>query len=146
MRTVLAFVIAVFVTFTLASIASTQLVLNELAAMGAPVGIGLRVSQSVADWLGLAGSGAVPGLFPGIVAVGLLIAFLAAWVATLIVPGFRAAYPLAGFVAMIVIFVALENALGTRGLFGARGSLGLALQALAGALGGLVFASLSRRA
>jgi hypothetical protein len=146
MRTIFAFIVAVFVTFTLASVASTQLILNELAAMGAPVSLGLRASQSVADWAGLALSGSVPGLFPGIVAAGFLAAFAAAGLVNWMAPGFRAlVYAVAGGVAMIAIFVALENALGTRGLFGARGGLGLALQALAGATGGLAFARLTRR-
>jgi hypothetical protein len=146
MRTILAFLVAVLVTFTLASVASTQLVLNELASLGAPVTLGLRASQSLADWIGLAGSGAVPGLFPGIVAIGFLIAFVVASLVTRLAPALRGLiFTVAGGAAMAVIFLALESSLGTRGLFGARGGMGLAFQVMAGLAGGVAFAAMTRQ-
>lgn len=147
LRALIAYVVAVAVAFAAASFAHTQMILNELAAMGAPVGPGLRISQGFADMAGLMTSGATPGIFPGIIAVGLLVAFLVAGLVARISPGLRwFVFMVAGAVAMAVIYSALKSALGTVGLFGARGTIGLALQMGAGALGGLVFTRLKPRA
>lgn len=140
LRTLIAYLGAAAVTFAAASFAHTQMVLNELSAMGAPVDIGVRLSTGLSDMMGLLASGSPPGIFPIIIAIGLLIAFLAAGLVALLSPGLRwFVFMVAGAVAMFAIFTALKSSLGTVGLFGARGTMGLALQMGAGALGGLVF-------
>lgn len=145
-RVLIAYVIATAVTFAAASIAHTQMVLNELAAMGAPVSGGLRLSQSVADMVGLLASGSPPGIFVAIIAIGLIVALPVAGLVARLAPGLRwFVFMVAGAIAMFVIFTALKALLGTVGLFGARGMVGLALQMGAGALGGLVFTALKPR-
>jgi hypothetical protein len=146
LRAILAYLVASAVTFFAASAAHTQMILNELAAMGAPVDMALRLSQSLADMSGLLASGSPPGIFAIIIALGLVIAFPLAGLVARLAPGLRwFVFMVAGAVAMFVIFTALKSALGTVGLFGARGAMGLALQMGAGALGGLVFALLKPR-
>ena len=145
-RVIVAFLIAAAVTFAAASFAHTQMILNELAAMGAPVTAGLRLSQGIADMAGLLGSGSPPGIFAAIIAAGLAVAFPVAGLVARIAPGLRwFVFMVAGAVAMFVVFAALKSTLGTVGLFGARGTMGLALQMGAGALGGLVFSALKPR-
>lgn len=147
MRIVIAYLIATAVTFAAASFAHTQMVLNELAAMGAPVDAGLRLSQGVSDMLGLLTNGSPPGIFVAIIAIGLLVALPVAGLVARLAPGLRwFVFMIAGAIAMLVIFSALKALLGTVGLFGARGTTGLALQMGAGALGGLVFTLLKPRA
>lgn len=147
MRIVIAYLIATAVTFAGASFAHTQMVLNELAAMGAPVDAGLRLSQGVSDMLGLLTNGSPPGIFVAIIAIGLLVALPVAGLVARLAPGLRwFVFMVAGAIAMLVIFSALKALLGTVGLFGARGTIGLALQMGAGALGGLVFTLLKPRA
>lgn len=147
MRIILAYVAAVTVTFVLASIAHTQMVLNELAALGAPVTLPLRFSESISDMAGFVADGPILGLFPLIVAIALLVALPMAGLVARVAPGLRTlVFMVAGAVAMIAVFAALEVAVGTRAVFGARGAAGLGLQALSGAIGGLLFASMKPRA
>lgn len=149
MRTVVAYVVAVATTFVLASFLHTQIILNNIAAITseAKIDLTLRFTQTLADIGGLTISGAVPGLFPGLVGVGLLIAFIAAGFVARLTPSLRwFVFMVAGAVAMLAIFVLLKANLGTVGLFGARGPVGQALQAMAGAIGGLVFSILKPRA
>ncbi len=137
---ILAFLAAVFVTYACAAIAHTQTVMSNLADLGAPVTVGDRLAASGHDLLGMA-----PTLLP-MVAVALAIAFpVAAWVIRRW-PWWRAVgYSLAGGVAVLMIHVLLYQALGITGVAGARGTAGLTLQALCGAVGGLVFRQLLPR-
>jgi hypothetical protein len=146
LRALIAYLIATAVTFAAASFAHTQMVLNELSAMGAPVDAGVRLSTALSDMIGLLAAGSPPGIFPVIIAIGLLVAFPAAGLVARLAPGLRwFVFMVAGAIAIFVIFTALKSALGTVGLFGARGTMGLALQMGAGALGGLVFSALKPR-
>ncbi len=138
-RIVVAYLVAVIVTHILASLFHTQFILAELTGMGVAVDWATRVQASLDDFIGLTAS----VVFPAIIAIGLLIAFVAAGFVARLAPGLRwFVFFVAGAVAMAVIFMLLKQALGTVGLFGARGTLGLAAQCLAGAVGGLVFATL----
>jgi hypothetical protein len=146
LRTILAYAVATAVTFVAASFAHTQMVLNELSALGAPVDAGVRFTTALSDMIGLLASGSPPGIFAIIIALGMLVAFPAAALTTYLAPNLRwLVFMVAGAAAMFVIFTALKSALGTVGLFGARGTMGLALQMGAGALGGLVFTILKAR-
>lgn len=147
LRALIAYLIAVAATFAAASFAHTQMVLNELAAMGAPVDAGLRLTTALSDMIGLIANGSPPGIFVIIIALGMLIAFPAAGLVARLAPGLRwFVFMVAGATAMFAIFALLKSQLGTVGLFGARGTMGLALQMGAGALGGLIFSVLKPRA
>lgn len=81
--------------------------------------------------------------FAGILAVAFAIAFaIAAGLKRILKPLAAVAYPLAGAAAVPALILIVENVMiggGVGAFFGARGTTGLLLQALAGAGGGLVF-------
>lgn len=75
--------------------------------------------------------------------IALLVAFLTAG-ALARFTGFRlAVFGIAGAAAMWVLFTALQMFLGSVGVFGARGPLGLTAQMAAGCVAGLLFAWLT---
>jgi hypothetical protein len=81
--------------------------------------------------------------YAAVTSLALLVAFLlAGWASRL--SGRRAlVFGLAGACAILVLFTAMRMILGTVGIFGARGPIGLAAQMAAGAVAGLVFAGLA---
>ena len=61
--------------------------------------------------------------------------------------GFRVTlFGLAGALAIFVLFTVMKSLLGTVGIFGARGPVGLAAQMAVGAVAGVLFARLTRPA
>ncbi|NOT40185.1 MAG: hypothetical protein HOP13_06810 [Alphaproteobacteria bacterium] len=83
-------------------------------------------------------------LFGGLAGVALLVAFL---VGSLVArfTGLRpVVFAVAGATAIFVLFTVMKMTLGTVGVFGARGTVGLGLQVAAGLIAGLVFAALTR--
>jgi hypothetical protein len=81
--------------------------------------------------------------YGGLTSIALLIAFLAAGALARFSGHRRWVFGIAGSLAILVMFTALRSILGTVGIFGARGAMGLAAQALAGFLAGLLFARLT---
>lgn len=131
---------AVFVTYLLASIIATQSVVSSLAGMGITVGLSDRLMMTLHDIVGMA------GMFLPMVAFALLIAFLVTalicrWVKQWRLP----LYVLAGAVAVVSIHVALNLAFELTPVAVARTNGGLLLQALAGAVGGFTYISLTRK-
>jgi hypothetical protein len=55
-------------------------------------------------------------------------------------------FGLAGALAIFVLFTFMKSLLGTVGIFGARGPVGLAAQMAVGAVAGVLFARLTRPA
>lgn len=133
--------ISVLVTTLFAVIAQTQRVISMLQAVGGNVSLGKRFAMSVYDAQHL---GSVFGLF-------ILIAFIIAMTcATLInrkMPALGALlYCVAGAVAIVVMLMSMKTVFfDVQIIAGARDALGLALQMLAGALGGYVFYVLRER-
>jgi hypothetical protein len=81
-----------------------------------------------------------------VTSIALFIAFVAAG-ALARFTGFRlAVFTLAGALALLVLFTLMKSLLGTVGIFGARGPVGLTAQMAAGAVAGLLFARLTRPA
>ena len=75
--------------------------------------------------------------------IALLIAFLIAG-AVARFSGFRVTvFGVAGALALFVLFTALRMVLGTVGIFGARGAMGLAAQMAVGLFAGVLFAKLT---
>jgi hypothetical protein len=139
-RWLLSYVMAVLSAFVLAAIFSTQMVLSEVQAMGVPVAIGTRIAATSHDLVGLA------PLYGSIMAIGFLIAMPAAAGILRFVPRlYFLGYTLAGAVAVLCILLSLKALLGITVLAGSRGVLGFALQLVAGAVGGYVFAAFFRR-
>lgn len=144
-RRAIAFVAAVAVMVVLGSFAHSLMVQQAwgdavLAGEGAlaMLAFGDRVSWALHDLVGM-----LP-LFGGLVSVALLIAFLAAGLLARFTGLRPIVFAVAGAVAIFVLFTALKMTLGTVGVFGARGSIGLGLQMAAGLIAGLVFAWASR--
>jgi len=86
------------------------------------------------------------GMFAGyaaLTAVALCIAFLCAGALARVTGGRPIVFGLAGASAIYTLFAVLRLVLGTVGIFGARGTAGLAAQMAAGLIAGLVFAKLT---
>ena len=136
-----AFLAAVLLTFVLASILSTQVVLAQVQAMGLQVGWDTRLSTTWQDIIGMASSYLV------LITVAFALALpVAAWLARRF-PGQRALlFVLAGFVALTALHLALHSALGIHVIAVTRTLPGLLGQCLAGAVGGYCYYRLRRTA
>ena len=140
------YVVALAAMVVMGSIAQSLFV-QEAWSMAAGMADGAGpVAPPLADrinWIGHDLIGLQP-LYGVLCAAALLIAFLAASLLSRFT-GLRAiVIPVAGALAIFVMFTLLKMNLGTVGVFGARGEMGLGAQMLAGLLAGLLFASLTR--
>ncbi|GJL91462.1 hypothetical protein [Hyphococcus sp.] len=135
-RTLLAYFLSVVVTYVLASSFYTQQVIAKMAAVGAEYSAQQQIDTYAANFMGL-------WQLCTMTAIALLIAFAIAFVVKRIIkPLAPVAYPIAGAAAILVMLSAIEQVLGGGAgvIGGARDATGLALQALAGFIGGVVFA------
>lgn len=134
LRTLVAYLAAVLVTYAGAAIAHTQSVIASLREMGVKVGLGERLGATAHDLAGMA------GLYLPIIAVGLAVAFPAASLVMRWLPRWRpVGYALAGGVAVLAIHVVLYQTFSITPIAAARTTAGLTVQALCGALGGWMF-------
>ncbi|MGJ8560448.1 MAG: hypothetical protein ACSHX3_09450 [Litorimonas sp.] len=119
----------------------TQNVIARLSDIGADVGIGQRLSMTVYDLIYLG------SLYIIFVSIGTLVAYLLGlFVYRFAGFGRPVVFAVAGAVAMLVMLLLMKQAFfGIHMIAGARDGLGIALQMIAGALGGLVFAWLTAR-
>ncbi len=140
-RILAAFVIAVLVTSVLAIMSSTMFVLGGLMELGVDIPMSEILGMLLYDLQGMS------PLYGPLVGVGLLIAFLAAWGVSALLPnGLRGwVYMVAGAVAMVVMIMALEAQFGIAIVAGARSIAGLAVQALCGAVGGGLYGAMTRQ-
>lgn len=139
-RRLVGFALAVFVTAALSSVIQTLRVHAGLSAMGVEIPLGLRLSAIGHDLLGFAPA------YAGIVAAGFLIAFLVAGLIRRHASrAGRWLHALAGGAAILTALLTMEALLGMSVIAGARGTLGIALFALAGAIGGALFARVAAR-
>ena len=138
-RVVLAFLAAVVVAVVVGCFSHTQFVLAALAEVSGPIPIADRIATTWFDLTGMA------PLYGAVVAIGFLIAFSVAAAIIYFVPFLRTTgFVLAGAAAIVVALEAMSVQFwGTTPIAGARGMLGMSGQAVAGALGGYVFAVLS---
>ncbi len=139
-----AYVAAAVVTVVLASAFFTQRVIAEQTAIGIEY---TAAQQSETYLMNLAGLAPSYGLM---LAIALLIGFAVAFgVKQILRPLAPVAYPVAGAAAVVTAIFLIETVMakgGAGAIGGARDALGLSLQGLAGAVGGAVFALLTRRA
>jgi cellobiose-specific phosphotransferase system component IIC len=85
-------------------------------------------------------------MFPAygaVTSVALLIAFLAAGALARFTGQRTIVFGLAGALAIFALFTTLRAVVGSVGIFGARGAIGLAAQMVVGLLAGAVFARLT---
>ena len=131
---------AVIVAYLLAVITATQSVVSSLAGMGVQLDMAERLSMTLNDISGMA-----PMLLP-LIAFGLLIAFMTTALICRYLSQWRVPlYALAGAVALLCIHLALHYLFSITPVAIARTPGGLAVQALAGAAGGLTYVFLSRK-
>ena len=145
LRRIFAFVVAAAVMVVLGSAAHSYFVqLAWSAAAGladgsspAAIPIAERISWAVHDLFGMVRA------YAATTSAALLIAFLAAGALARISGHRVAVFGLASASAILALFTALRVLLGTVGIFGARGAMGLAAQMAAGLFAGVLFAKLS---
>lgn len=130
-----AYLVAVGVGYTLASLFSTVSVVASLYDMDIPISPLQFLRMSLKDLAGMAGS------FLPMIAVAFAIALpLAAWLGRR-QPAWRTAwFALAGATAVVAVHFSLETAFDIILVAGARSALGLVAQAVAGVAGGVVAA------
>lgn len=132
------FLVSWLFTFTLASLFHSQYVVNQLVDVGVVVSLSNRINLTLDDWLGLLPT------YGAIIAIALAIAFFAV---VLLIKKFKkysmALFVASGITAFAVMLVAIESIMNIHIIAGARG-WGFYLQLLAGALGGLLFALLTK--
>jgi len=145
LRRALAFVVAAVAMVLLGSAASSYFVQRAWsgaagqadAAAPAAIPFAERISWAAHDLVGMF------VLYSTVTSIALLVAFLIAGVLARFT-GFRAiVFGVAGALALFTLFTILRNMLGTVGIFGARGAMGLAAQMAVGAAAGVLFARLT---
>jgi len=132
------FLVSWLFTFTLASLFHSQYVVNQLVDVGVVVSLSDRINLTLDDWLGLLPT------YGAIIAIALAIAFFAV---VLLAKKFKkysmVLFVASGITAFAVVLLAIESIMNIHIIAGARG-WGFYLQLLAGALGGLLFALLTK--
>lgn len=139
LKLVLAFVAAVIATTILGAAFHTQFVIGRLTDMGIAVSFADRMSTTLHDIAGMA------PLFGMVIAIGFLVAFLAGALVYRFAGVQRdLIYVVAGAVAIAVALSAMAMVYNITPIAGARSWAGFVAQMAAGALGGYVFALVSR--
>lgn len=138
-RVIIGFILAVAATAILATAFSTQFVLAGLSRFGTEIDMGMRLEMTLQD---IAGMGPVYGI---LIALGFLIAFGVAALTLRLLPAWRAGvYMAAGAGALCAILLGAEQAFfGNQIISGARDTAGIIAQAVAGGVGGWLFARLT---
>lgn len=140
----ISFLVAVTVTYVLAAISQTALVLQALETAGASFPLTVWLQTMLRDLYGLAFGGKYVSYYQTIV-IGLGIALPTAALSLKWLPLPRSlVYAVAGATAMATILFVVERNFYNLTLFaGTRGWPGFCTQLLAGALGGWIFALLA---
>lgn len=139
-RQIVGFVVAVAVAAVGSAFLSSHFVLRALESLGVDVPLSDRFAMYGHDVLGM---GPIAGALAG---VAFLIAFPVAALIVRFLPMLRTlGYVLAGAAGIGVALGLMEVVLGMMPVAGARTLGGLIAQATAGALGGYVFAQMTRR-
>jgi hypothetical protein len=146
LRRVFAFVVAVAAMVLLGSATSSYFVQRAWSGAAGHAGVTAPAAIPFSDRISWAAHDLVGMFVPycAVTAIALLIAFLIAGVVARFT-GLRAiVFGLGGALALFALFTILRSVLGTVGIFGARGPMGLAGQMAVGAVAGVLFAQLTR--
>ena len=145
-RWIIGFVVALGAMVVLGSIAHSVFVQEAWSmAAGQAEGTGpvaLPMAERI-NWIGHDLIGLEP-LYGALSGVALLIAFAAGSLLSRFTGLRWIVFPVAGAAAIFILFTVMKMQLGTVGVFGARGDMGLGAQMLAGLLAGALFATLTR--
>jgi hypothetical protein len=145
LRRVVAFVVAAVAMVLLGSAASSYLIQRAWSSAARHADATAAVAIPFADRISWAGHDLVGMFVPYsiVTSIALLVAFLIAGVLARFT-GFRAiVFGVAGALALFALFAILRSVLGTVGIFGARGPMGLTAQMAVGAIVGVLFARLT---
>jgi hypothetical protein len=145
LRRIVAFVVAAAAMVVVGSFAQSYLVQRAWSlAAGQAVGrdpaaipFADRIAWAAHDLRGML----IP--YAGTTSLALLIALLLAGVVVRFSGRRAVVFGIAGALAMLALFTVLKVSLGTVGIFGARGAVGIAAQMAAGLSAGALFAKLS---
>lgn len=133
-----AFAAAVTLTAILASLCSTQFVVGGLTALGIEIPLARRIGMSFEDL------GILQSLLPAI-AASWLVGFPVAHALAGRIGGNRHAwFAAAGGAALVAELLIIQSVLGVTPIAGARSTAGLLCQGLVGAIGGFLFARMTR--
>jgi len=146
LRRIIAFVVAAATLIVLGSFAHSYFVQQAWSmAAGHADGTG-PAAISLADRVSWAAHdlGGMIRPFGTVTSATLLVALLAAGAVARLSGRRMLVFGVAGALAMLVLFTALKMVLGTVGIFGARGAIGLTAQMAAGLCAGTLFAWLTR--
>lgn len=139
LRVLKAFFPAVILTYVVASILSTQIILGNLQGMGVDVSTMVRLGTTFHDLVGLTSSYLV------LILVAFVLGMPVAAGLTKLMPSYRLTlFVLAGFVAIVALHLIMKAVLGLSGIAATRTMAGLLSQGLAGAAGGYLYYRLSR--
>jgi len=139
-RTVISLTFGILLAYVAGSVLGTQVVLNNVAAMGLEVTLAMRWSSSLSDVAGLAGT-LLPLMAIALLPGWLILDWLGRRPTINVAPAW---YILTGAVGIAVLHPTLNWAFGVDVFAPARTLPGLLGQAVAGGLGGVAVA-LSRR-
>ena len=134
-----AFIPAWVVTYLLASMAHTQMILTELLALDINIPVSSWVSTTLHDIWGL-----LPA-YGSAIAAALFIALSITGFITRKYRKHRFLIPIATTLAMLVMLIAMYPIMHITLIAGARSATGLVLQCLAGLAGGLTFLRLHHK-
>lgn len=141
LKFIIGWVFGAVTTTAVGVLLQTQNVIARLNDIGADVGIGQRLSMTVYDLIHFG------SLYIIFVSLGTLVAYLLGLVVYRFAGfGRPVVFGVAGAVAMLVMLLLMKQAFfGVQMVAGARDGFGIAMQMVAGALGGLIFAQLTAR-
>ena len=139
-KTVLAFIFAVLVTFLLASIVGTQIVLADIQSFGLDVSWSDRVSATIHDIVGLA------PVLSALIGTAFLVAFVIAGLGNRFLGGNRTYWYLAaGLTSLPATLILIKIIMGATVFAAARTGFGMLLFALCGLTGGYLFTRLTQK-
>jgi hypothetical protein len=147
LRRIVAFIAAAFVMVVAGSATHSYFVQEAWSAAAGRAAGTAPAAIPIADRISWAAHDLAAMIVPyaSTTSIALLIAFLAAGALARFSGGRTIVFGIAGATAIFVLFTVLRRLLGTVGIFGARGPVGLAAQMAVGMVAGLLFAQLTSR-
>ena len=143
LRSILIFLLVLALTVVLGVATHSLFVMDAWANAAGEAAGAAPPALGFADrigWIGHDILGMGP-MYGALVGIALAVAFIAASFLARVTGLRTIVFAAAGAIAMIVLFETLRVELGTVGVFGARGTMGITAQAGVGALAGLLFAT-----
>ena len=138
-KVLLVFIFSVLITFLLASIIGTQIVLADILSFGLDVSLSDRISATLHDILGLAPTLSI------LISAAFLVAFVVAALCKRLLGGNRAYWYLAaGFTSLPATLVLIKLIMGGTLFAATRTGFGMLLIAVCGLVGGGLFARLTK--